>query len=60
MCAAGAKIAISESGLRKQDHKGSTTESSLQFRLQPRSETEGRDHKALGGKQKVFKGVNTF
>lgn len=61
MCAAGAKIAVSESVLRR-DQKGRTTESLLQFGLQPRivSETEGQEHKALGEKDSVFRGVNSF
>lgn len=53
MCAAGAKIAVSESVLGKWDQKGSMAESSLQFGLQPRieSEAEGQEHKALGEKE---------
>ena len=62
LCAAGAKIAMLEAVLRKQDQKGSTTESSLPFGLQPRivSETEGQEHKALGEQGSIFRGVNSF
>lgn len=45
------KISVWESVFRKCVQKGNRTESPLQSGLQPRSETEGQEHKTLGEKK---------